>query len=84
MEYSEKKSINQLEASPEKIGKGIFGQSFPEITLYSCYQETLEIENINLAPVFLLDTKGIIRWKGQRYARPETQRGLFETAKTLI
>ena len=29
-------------------------------------------------------SEGIIRWKGQRYAKPETERELFETAKALI
>ena len=51
---------------------------------YSGYQKTLGIEDTNLAYVFLLDQKGIIRWKGQRYAKPETERELFETAKALI
>jgi hypothetical protein len=29
-------------------------------------------------------SEGIIRWKGQRYAKSETERELFETAETPI
>jgi hypothetical protein len=51
---------------------------------YSGYRKTLRMEDTNLAYVFLLDQKGIIRWKGQGYTRPETERELIETAKALI
>jgi hypothetical protein len=51
---------------------------------YSGYQKILGMEDTNLAYVFLLDPKGIIRWKGQGYARSETERELFETAKTIL
>jgi hypothetical protein len=50
---------------------------------YSEYQKTLGMENTNLTYVFLLDQNGIIRWKGQGYARPEAERELFEIAETL-
>jgi hypothetical protein len=50
---------------------------------YSDYQQALGMENPNIAYVFLLDRKGIIRWKGQKYAEPETEKELIETAKTL-
>jgi hypothetical protein len=51
---------------------------------YSGYQKILGMEDTNLAHFFLLDPKGTIRWKGQGYARPETERELIETAKTLL
>jgi hypothetical protein len=51
---------------------------------YSGYQKILGMEDTNLAYVFLLDQMGIIRWKGQGYSRPETERELFETAEILI
>lgn len=51
---------------------------------YSGYQKILGMEDTNLAYVFLLDPKGIIHWKGQGYALPETEKELFETAKTLV
>jgi hypothetical protein len=51
---------------------------------YSGYQKILGMEDTNLAYVFLLHPKGIIRWKGQGYARSETERELFETAKTIL
>lgn len=51
---------------------------------YSGYQKIFGIEDTNLAYVFLLDQKGIIRWKGKGHARPETERELFETAENLI
>lgn len=51
---------------------------------YSGYLQALGIEDTNLAYVFLLDPEGIIRWKGQKYAEPETEKALIETAKTLI
>jgi len=51
---------------------------------YSGYQKTLGIEDTNLAYVFLLDPKGIIRWKGHGYASPEAEKELIEVAKTLL
>jgi hypothetical protein len=51
---------------------------------YSEYQKALGMENTNLAYIFLLDQKGIIRWKGQGYASPESEKELVETAKTLV
>jgi hypothetical protein len=51
---------------------------------YSDYQEALGMEDTNFAYVFLLDQKGIIRWKGHGYASPEAEKELVETAKTLI
>jgi hypothetical protein len=51
---------------------------------YSGYKKALGIEDTNLAYVFLLDQKGIIRWMGEGYARPETESELLETAETLI
>jgi len=50
---------------------------------YSGYQETLGMENTNLAYVFLLDPEGIVRWKGQGYSSPETEKELLKTAMTL-
>ena len=50
---------------------------------YSGYQETLGMENTNLAYVFLLDPEGIVRWKGQGYSSPETEKELLNTAMTL-
>ena len=50
---------------------------------YSNYQETLEMEDTQSAYVFLLDKKGIIRWRGQGYATPETERELINTAIEL-
>ena len=51
---------------------------------YSSYQKALGIEDTNLAYVFLLDQKGIIRWKGHGYASPETEKELIEVAKALL
>ncbi|RXA16490.1 hypothetical protein EQO05_13870 [Methanosarcina sp. MSH10X1] len=51
---------------------------------YSGYQKSLGIEDTNLAYVFLLDQKGIIRWKGKGHARPDTERKLLESAETLV
>lgn len=50
---------------------------------YSGYQEALGMENTNLAYVFLLDPEGIVRWKGQGYASPETEKELLNAAMTL-
>lgn len=50
---------------------------------YSEYQQVLGMENPNFAYVFLLDRQGTIRWKGQKYAEPETEKALIETAKSL-
>ncbi|WP_082098509.1 hypothetical protein [Methanosarcina sp. 2.H.T.1A.8] len=50
---------------------------------YSSYQEALGMENTNLAYVYLLDPEGIVRWKGQGYASPETEKELLNTAMTL-
>ncbi|MFY1112698.1 MAG: hypothetical protein AB3K77_13610 [Methanosarcinaceae archaeon] len=51
---------------------------------YSDYQEALEMEDTQSAYVFLLDRKGIIRWKGQGYATPETEKELIEIARALL
>ncbi len=51
---------------------------------YSGYQEALGMENTNFAYVFLLDRKGIIRWKGHGYANPEAEKELIEAGKALI
>ncbi len=51
---------------------------------YSGYQKTLVMENTNSAYVFLLDGKGIIRWRGDGYSKPEVERELFEAAKVLV
>ncbi len=51
---------------------------------YSSYQEALGMEDTNLAYVFLLDPKGIIRWTWRGYASPEHVIELIETAKTLV
>lgn len=51
---------------------------------YSGYRKTLGIGDTNLAYVFLLDQKGIIRWKGKGYARPETEKEFLEIVETLI
>jgi hypothetical protein len=51
---------------------------------YSRYQEALGMADTNLAYVFLLDMKGIVRWTGHGYANPETERELVEAAKALI
>lgn len=50
---------------------------------YSGYQEALEMEDTQSAYVFLLDRKGIIRWRGQGHATPEAERELIETARAL-
>ncbi len=50
---------------------------------YSDYQETLEMEDTQLAYVFLLDRGGIIRWRGQGYATPEAEKELIEAARAL-
>ncbi|MCC4769233.1 hypothetical protein FXV91_03130 [Methanosarcina sp. DH2] len=50
---------------------------------YSGYQEALGMGNTNFAYVFLLDPAGIVRWKGQGYASPETEKELFNNAITL-
>lgn len=51
---------------------------------YSGYRETLGMEDTNFVYVFLLDRKGIIRWKEHGYAIPETEKELVEAAKALI
>jgi len=50
---------------------------------YSGYQEALGMENTDLAYVFLLDPEGIVRWKGQGYASPETEKELLNAARAL-
>jgi len=50
---------------------------------YSGYQEALGMEDTNLAYVFLLDRKGIVRWKGQGYASSEAEKELLKAAMTL-
>lgn len=50
---------------------------------YSSYQEALEMKNTNLAYVFLLDQEGFIRWKGQGYSSPETEKELLNTSMSL-
>ncbi|AKB25077.1 hypothetical protein MSMTP_1608 [Methanosarcina sp. MTP4] len=51
---------------------------------YSDYQEALEMEDTQLAYVFLLDRKGIIRWREQGYATPETEKELIEISRALL
>ena len=51
---------------------------------YSGYQEALGMVDTNLAYVFLLDKNGIVRWRGQGYADPETEKEFIETLKALI
>lgn len=51
---------------------------------YSEYQELLDMENTELAYIFLLDKKGIVRWKGQGHAAPEALMELIETTKYLL
>lgn len=51
---------------------------------YTGYQEALGMVDTNLAYVFVLDKKGIVRWRGQGYANHETEEELIETLKTLI
>jgi hypothetical protein len=51
---------------------------------YSGYREALGMYNTNFAYVFLLDQKGIIRWEGKGFAKPETEKELIETAKALV
>jgi len=51
---------------------------------YSSYQEALGMIDTNLAYVFLLDKNGIVRWRGQGYSNPETEKEFIETLKTLI
>jgi hypothetical protein len=41
------------------------------------------MENTNLAYVFLLDPEGIVRWKGQGYASPETEKELLNAVLAL-
>ncbi|AKB74953.1 hypothetical protein MSLAZ_1692 [Methanosarcina lacustris Z-7289] len=50
---------------------------------YSGYQEVLGMENTNLAYVYLLDRKSIVRWKGRGYANPEAEKELLKAAMTL-
>ncbi|WP_440948495.1 hypothetical protein ACSAZL_09850 [Methanosarcina sp. T3] len=50
---------------------------------YSGYQEALGMENTNLAHVFLLDPEGVVRWKGEGYASPETEKELLNAAMNL-
>lgn len=51
---------------------------------YSGYQKALGMQDTNLAYVFLLDTRGVVRWTGQGYASPDNVKELIETAKALI
>ena len=51
---------------------------------YSSYQEALGMEDINLAYIFLLDKKGIVRWRGHGYANPEIENKFIEVAKALM
>lgn len=51
---------------------------------YSGYQETLEMEDTQSAYVFLLDRRGVIRWKGQGYATLEAEKELIEAARALL
>ena len=51
---------------------------------YSVHQHALGMEDTNLGYVFLLDPKGIIRRKGQKYAEAGSEKELIEIAKVLI
>ncbi|MCQ1536693.1 hypothetical protein FTO70_13650 [Methanosarcina sp. KYL-1] len=51
---------------------------------YSGYQEALGMPDTSFAYVFLLDPGGVIRWKGQGYAGPESGKKLIETARALL
>lgn len=51
---------------------------------YSKYQELLDMEDRNLAYIFLLDKKGVIRWKGKGYAESGDLQELIEAAKLLL
>ena len=51
---------------------------------YSSYQEALGMGDINLAYVFLLDKKGIVRWSGHGYTNPEIEKEFIDVAKVLI
>jgi hypothetical protein len=51
---------------------------------YTGYQEALGMVDTNLAYVFVLDKKGIVRWRGQGYANSETEKELIEALKALI
>ena len=46
---------------------------------YSGYQEALGMVDTNLAYVFLLDKKGIVRWKEQWYANPVSSLNFMDT-----
>jgi ATP10 protein len=50
---------------------------------YSTYQEVLGMEDTNFAYVLLLDSKGLIRWKGKGFASPDNIKKLIESAKSL-
>jgi ATP10 protein len=50
---------------------------------YSDYQKALGMEDTNFAYVFLLDSKGLIRWKGKGFASPDKIKELIESAKSL-
>jgi hypothetical protein len=51
---------------------------------YTGYQEALGMVNTKLAYVFVLDKKGIVRWRGQGYANPDAEKEFIETLKALI
>ena len=51
---------------------------------YSSYQEVLGTGDINLAYVFLLDKKGIVRWSGHGYTNTEIEKEFIDVAKALI
>ena len=47
------------------------------------YRQALKIEDIYVGYAYLLDRKGIIRWQGQGFAKPEDIKSLIETAREL-
>ncbi|MDD3043826.1 MAG: hypothetical protein PHW56_13005 [Methanosarcinaceae archaeon] len=51
---------------------------------YSKYQELLDMEDRDLAYIFLLDKKGIISWKGKGSAESGNLRELIEAASLLL
>lgn len=51
---------------------------------YSGYQELLDMEDRDLAYIFLLDKNGVIRWKGKGDSETGTMQKLIEAARLLL
>jgi hypothetical protein len=47
------------------------------------YKQALNIEDVSLGYAFLLDRRGIIRWQGRGFAKPDDVKTLLETARRL-